>query len=281
MPDKKPAKPLTTSLYPGSEPITVTEKMLGLERAVQSLYYWVPKAQTLTVAEAMLLLDDRAKLSAIIAHAPSQPRWAALAACSTALRDNPGWPAFEKWANTDPEVSRDADFEAAKELQRRLAQRLRRTFAEIDTMPFADAVRLLEEPESAGIDPSGTPARPPEGEKPAPKPEAPTELPPKIAFPPSETEAATPNKSNLPKRKAPTQKAIDAYRAVKFAGKKQEDVAPRFGVTQGTVSRWIGQVTKWIRDGNILPNLDLPKPKIAPMDPRKLEQGKARRKAHK
>jgi hypothetical protein len=80
--------------------------------------------------------------------------------------------------------------------------------------------------------------------------------------------------------KEPSKKAIDAYRAVMFLGQKQETVAPKFGVVQGTVSRWVKQVSSWIAAGNLLPNLDAPKPKTITMDPRKLEQGPPRR-AHK
>jgi hypothetical protein len=83
------------------------------------------------------------------------------------------------------------------------------------------------------------------------------------------------------RQKEPSKRAIDAYRAVKFAGKKQEEIAPLFGVRQGTVSRWIKQVSEWIATGNILPSLDAPKRKATPMDPRKLEQGPRRPRAHK
>jgi len=81
--------------------------------------------------------------------------------------------------------------------------------------------------------------------------------------------------------KEPHRDAIGAYRAVRILGQKQETIAPRFGVDQGTISRWLKQVTKWLEAGNVLPDLDAPKPKISPMDPRKLEQAPRRRRAHK
>jgi hypothetical protein len=58
-------------------------------------------------------------------------------------------------------------------------------------------------------------------------------------------------------------------------------VAPHFGVTQGTVSRWIKRVGQWLTAGNILPEIDTSKPKTIAVGPRKLEQGNAHRKAHK
>jgi transposase len=81
--------------------------------------------------------------------------------------------------------------------------------------------------------------------------------------------------------KEPSARAISAYRAVKMMGQKQEDVAPQFGVSQGTVSRWVKQVSEWIATGNILPDLDVPRRKAVTMDPRKLEQGPRRPRAHK
>jgi hypothetical protein len=57
---------------------------------------------------------------------------------------------------------------------------------------------------------------------------------------------------------------------------KQENAAQQFHVEQGTISRWVKRVGKWVEAGNILPNLgqDRPKPEIVTMDPRKLEQGR-------
>jgi hypothetical protein len=67
--------------------------------------------------------------------------------------------------------------------------------------------------------------------------------------------------------------AFAAYRATKILRQRQEDVAREFGVSQGTISRWVTQAAKWIKAGNILPDLDAPRPKTVTMDPRKLEQG--------
>jgi hypothetical protein len=102
--------------------------------------------------------------------------------------------------------------------------------------------------------------------------------PPKENQPDSASGGAVENKASRPKGRLdePPQRAIDAYRAVKFAGKKQVDVARDFGVDQGTISRWLRNVAEWIAAGNILPDLD-PLPKTITMDPSKLEQGPRRR----
>jgi hypothetical protein len=75
----------------------------------------------------------------------------------------------------------------------------------------------------------------------------------------------------------PSPRAFAAYRAVRLAGQRQAEVAKRSGVDQGTVSRWVAQVANWIRAGNVLADLDAPRPKVVPMDPAKLEQGPRRR----
>jgi hypothetical protein len=71
----------------------------------------------------------------------------------------------------------------------------------------------------------------------------------------------------------PSRDAIAAYRATKILGQKQEHVARELGVNQGTISRWVRQTAEWIKAGNILPDLDAPRPETVTMDPRKLEQG--------
>jgi hypothetical protein len=75
----------------------------------------------------------------------------------------------------------------------------------------------------------------------------------------------------------PPREAINAYRAVKLLGQRQREVAERFGVDQGTISRWLKRVKEWLEAGNILPDLDAPTPKTVAMDPRKLEQGPRQR----
>jgi hypothetical protein len=94
--------------------------------------------------------------------------------------------------------------------------------------------------------------------------------------PKSEGEAPKPSKPV----KEPSARAFAAYRAVRIAGMKQTEVAPRLGVDQSTVSRWVDAVGEWVKAGNVLPD-DLaalpPRPKITAMDPRMLEQGPRRR----
>ncbi len=117
-----------------------------------------------------------------------------------------------------------------------------------------------------------------------------TAAPPAVRGEPEEPETAGPAESPREERPAaadalgskdgrldePPQKAIDAYRAVRFLGQKQAKVAERFGVTQGTISRWMTQVAEFVKAGNVLPDLEPPR-KAVTMDPRKLEQGPRRR----
>jgi predicted DNA-binding protein (UPF0251 family) len=80
--------------------------------------------------------------------------------------------------------------------------------------------------------------------------------------------------------KEPAANAFAAYRAVKLAGLKQEDVGHRLGVGQSTISRWIDKVVEWLEGGNVLPDelaAQPPRPKPINMEPRKLEQGPRRR----
>jgi hypothetical protein len=92
-------------------------------------------------------------------------------------------------------------------------------------------------------------------------------------------EDGTPGKTPTPMRplREPSREAIAAYRAERFLGQKQENIATQFGVSQGTISRWVRQVAKWIEAGNVLPDLEPPKRKTITMDPSKLEQGPRRR----
>ena len=83
------------------------------------------------------------------------------------------------------------------------------------------------------------------------------------------------------KLREPTTQAFTAYRAAAILGKKQRDVATQLCVDQGTVSRWVRQVAAWVEAGNILPDLDLGRPGITSMDPRKLEQGANPRRPRK
>jgi len=80
--------------------------------------------------------------------------------------------------------------------------------------------------------------------------------------------------------KEPFANAFAAYRAVKFGGKTETEVAELLKVNQSTISRWVNAVVKWIEAGNILPaELTAPPPrtKTNTMDPTKLEQGPRRR----
>ncbi len=78
--------------------------------------------------------------------------------------------------------------------------------------------------------------------------------------------------------KAPSDKAIAAYRLSVMFGENQQAIAqalvPLVGIApnQGTVSRWITRVKEWVAAGNILPE---PKPirRIDTVDPKVIDQG--------
>jgi hypothetical protein len=126
----------------------VTGEMLERERAVHNMVDCVPTAATLTVGQCARLLDDLAKLW----PDPCQPVPAAYVRRSVVLHECPAWDEFELWANTV--LGRDPNFDAARELQSRLARRLRKRFAEVDLMPLADAMAIIREPEATTDPPS-------------------------------------------------------------------------------------------------------------------------------
>jgi hypothetical protein len=85
--------------------------------------------------------------------------------------------------------------------------------------------------------------------------------------------------------KKPHESAISVYRYWLLTGKKQEELAAdpqlmkqlRRTVTQGTISRWLKRVAKWIEAGNVLPPLpDTPDLKPPPIDPGLIDQGQRR-----
>jgi hypothetical protein len=132
------------------------------------------------------------------------------------------------------------------------------------------------EPAATGVDDSGTvPAGAPQAPPPLGEPAAaglsgiPREAPPATGADASESKAG--------RLDEPSPKAFAAYRAVRLAGQRQAEVAKRSVVSQGTISRWVAQVADWIKAGNVLPDLDAPRPRVVPMDPAKLEQGPRRR----
>ncbi|MFI5457595.1 MAG: hypothetical protein ACHRXM_19305, partial [Isosphaerales bacterium] len=106
---------------------------------------------TLTVGQLTRLLDDQAKSWAIIEKNPTQFLPDDYVRRNQRLCESPSYRQFVKWANI--ELGRDADFDAAQELYSRLAKRQRMIFADIDLMPLADAMRLLEQPEAASPPP--------------------------------------------------------------------------------------------------------------------------------
>jgi hypothetical protein len=65
------------------------------------------------------------------------------------LSASPGWKAFEHWR--DIEHHRKRPPEAANELLALLVERLRKPSRELRLMPLLDAVRLIDQPEAAGI----------------------------------------------------------------------------------------------------------------------------------
>jgi hypothetical protein len=75
--------------------------------------------------------------------------------------------------------------------------------------------------------------------------------------------------------KKPSKDAIETFRASTLLGKSQDELRAMFGVNQSTISRRLAQVQRWLDAGNILPpELATPpsRPKIVPMDPRKMER---------
>jgi hypothetical protein len=219
-----------------------------------------------------LLLRGMMELSKQAAQTPTIQN--AFARCVALLWFDPGFMRFREWSNI--EFGREPGEDTALELQKRLCQKLRVPFRKISMMPVVEVMGLVHELEAVGTD---TANRRLSGSEPAAGlPEAAEEKP--AAAPASGTvtpEVTSPRMS----RKEPKAKAIAAYRAVKILGQKQEDVAPKLGVSQGTISRWIDRVSDWIAAGNILPDLDAPKRKPIAMDPQKLEQGPNPRRARK
>ncbi len=71
----------------------------------------------------------------------------------------------------------------------------------------------------------------------------------------------------------PSQNAIAAYRAVVLTGIKQGEIADKLDTNQGQISRWVKQVGKWLKAGNILPDMDGGHPKTITVDPAVLEMG--------
>ena len=83
-----------------------------------------------------------------------------------------------------------------------------------------------------------------------------------------------------PKLNAPSKEMIAAYRLQFFEGyKTQEAIATKlsdeFGknIHQGQVSRWLRVVTKWIQEGNVLPNIPGLTHEPQSVDPAMLDMG--------
>ena len=96
----------------------------------------------------------------------------------------------------------------------------------------------------------------------------------------TETAAVKPVGTVAPKR--PSDAAFIVYRYWLATGKKQTELARdpelmkllKSTVTQGTVSRRLKQVTKWVEIGNILPDLlNNRREKPAPIDPERIDLG--------
>jgi hypothetical protein len=80
--------------------------------------------------------------------------------------------------------------------------------------------------------------------------------------------------------KQPSNDAFTAYRVWVATGRIQEELAEmltkelRRPVHQGTVSRWIDQVKRWLEAGNVLPDLSPPlNKKPSAMDPERIDLG--------
>jgi len=80
---------------------------------------------------------------------------------------------------------------------------------------------------------------------------------------------------------SPSADAITCYRVHFFTGKPQTEVAEKLThelkrpITQGQVSKWLKQVTKWIEAGNVLPGFAKPTAgESQAMDPSILNMGK-------
>ena len=79
--------------------------------------------------------------------------------------------------------------------------------------------------------------------------------------------------------KPPTDKEVQCYRLAFLYGEKktQKQIAAEvFGdrTKQYRVSRAIRHVELWIKAGNVLPDLNDPKPRVISVDPRKLDAGR-------
>ena len=84
--------------------------------------------------------------------------------------------------------------------------------------------------------------------------------------------------ANEPPPKEPSEEAIQCYRLIVLRGDltSQRSIAKQvYGdeSKQYQVSRDLKVVKKWIKAGNVLPDLDSPRPKIYPADPAKLNRG--------
>jgi hypothetical protein len=86
-----------------------------------------------------------------------------------------------------------------------------------------------------------------------------------------------------PRLKKPAEDAFKVFRYQLLTGKNQMELAKDTKlmellgrpVNQGTISRWLTAVNKWMEAGNVLPNL--PEPlgsKPTPMDPERIDLGK-------
>jgi hypothetical protein len=102
----------------------------------------------------------------------------------------------------------------------------------------------------------------------AAEPAGPTSVP--AAEPPA-------NKKSL---KEPPPEAFAAYRLSRGTGAPQQTIAKtlseefRRPISQGTVSRWLGDVKDWLEAGNVLPPLPEPvKRKPMSMDPERIDLG--------
>ena len=115
----------------------------------------------------------------------------------------------------------------------------------------------------------------------APKPEAP-EL---VASPSgSKADGQAPRTGTPPEPKAdgrtramkqPHDRAIAAYRVMIISeGINETEAARRFGVCQSTINRWKHKVSAWLKAGNVLPDLEAPRPRTVKVDPARLDLGK-------
>jgi hypothetical protein len=84
------------------------------------------------------------------------------------------------------------------------------------------------------------------------------------------------NSDNVSQSKPPSQNQLQAYVLHKVMGKRQVFTAEKLLTNQGTISRWVSYVEKWLKAGGNCPELSEMFKRITALDPSHLELGKRR-----